>query len=168
MKRKVLNFIILLIMSILTCNGKSICQNQITNQEGERFSREDTAFLQTFIIHKKNVPPKVLFDKLIYSIAKNTQNTNYLNNKNTKRKITTRKINNKKAYLYKISYKKVPPLEQKRLYVVFFTDSLECYIFYFQKLLLNGDKIRLWFNIRGKLTVTQINFEELKTIISIG
>ena len=137
----------------------------LANQGKESFSKEDSLFLQTFIIHKTNMPTKLLFDRQIYKIAKNTNNENFLNKRNTKINISERIINNQKVYIYELRYKKIPPLEQECIYILFFPNTHECYIFYFQKLLIKENNIWLWFNLRGNLSVTRINLEELKTII---
>ena len=137
----------------------------LVNQGKESFSKEDSLFLQTFIIHKTNMPTKLLFDRQIYKIAKNTNNENFLNKRNTKINISERIINNQKVYIYELRYKKIPPLEQECIYILFFPNTHECYIFYFQKLLIKENNIWLWFNLRGNLSVTRINLEELKTII---
>ena len=137
----------------------------LANQGKESFSKEDSLFLQTFIIHKTNIPTKLLFDRQIYKIAKNTNNENFLNKRNTKINISERIINNQKVYIYELRYKKIPPLEQECIYILFFPNTHECYIFYFQKLLIKENNIWLWFNLRGNLSVTRINLEELKTII---
>ena len=137
----------------------------LANQGKESFSKEDSLFLQTFVIHKTNMPTKLLFDRQIYKIAKNTNNENFLNKRNTKINISERIINNQKVYIYELRYKKIPPLEQECIYILFFPNTHECYIFYFQKLLIKENNIWLWFNLRGNLSVTRINLEELKTII---
>ena len=137
----------------------------LANQGKESFSKEDSLFLQTFIIHKTNMSTKLLFDRQIYKIAKNTNNENFLNKRNTKINISERIINNQKVYIYELRYKKIPPLEQECIYILFFPNTHECYIFYFQKLLIKENNIWLWFNLRGNLSVTRINLEELKTII---
>lgn len=161
MKTKVFYFTIVFFMLFLTCKGTS--NNK--SQETVSLSKEDSLFLQTFIMHKINMPTKLLFDRQIYQIAKNMNNKNYLNKKNTKIKISEKTINNQKVYIYELKYKEIPPLEQKCLYVLFFPSTKECYIFYFQKLLVKENKIWLWFNLRGNLSVTQINLEKLKTIV---
>ena len=137
----------------------------LANQGKESFSKEDSLFLQTFVIHKTNMPTKLLFDRQIYKIAKNTNNENFLNKRNTKINISERIINNQKVYIYELRYKKIPPLEQECIYILFFPNTHECYIFYFQKLLIKENNIWIWFNLRGNLSVTRINLEELKTII---
>lgn len=161
MKTKVFYFIILFFMSFLACKGKI----NYKNQETDSLSKEDSLFLQTFIVHKTNMPTKLLFNRQIYQIAKNMNNKNYLNKKNTKIKISEKIINNQKVYMYELIYKVIPPLEQKCLYVLFFPNTKECYIFYFQKLLIKENNIWLWFNLRGNLSVIHINLKELKSII---
>lgn len=161
MKVKVFYFIIMFFMSFLACQG--ISNNKV--QGKVFFSKEDSLFLQTFIVHKTNLPTKLLFNAQIYKIAKNTNNENYLNKRNTKIKISERILNNQKVYVYELKYKKIPPLEQECLYVLFFPNTHEGYIFYYQKLLIKENNIWLWFNLRGNLSVTRINLEELKSII---
>lgn len=80
MKTKVFYFIIILIMLFLACKGMS--NNKV--QGIKTFSKEDSLFLQTFIIYKTNMPTKLLFKRQIYQIAQNTNNENYLNKRNTK------------------------------------------------------------------------------------
>ena len=93
MKAKVFYFIIMFFISFLACQG--ISNNKVQGKES--FSKEDSLFLQTFIIHKTNMPTKLLFDRQIYKIAKNTNNENFLNKRNTKINISERIINNQKV-----------------------------------------------------------------------
>ena len=59
------------------------------------------------------MPTKLLFDRQIYKIAKNTNNENFLNKRNTKINISERIINNQKVYIYDNITQMIPPVSLK-------------------------------------------------------